>query len=71
MFWGGEGKSVKLFRLQKKVIRLITGEHKRESCRHTFKKFHLLTLASLYILEGLYSIKKYQGNNTKFWNTWS
>jgi len=37
MFWGGEGKSVKIFWLKKKVIRLITGVHKRESCRHLFR----------------------------------
>ena len=49
MFWGGEGKSVKIFRVKKKVIRLITGVHKRGSCRHIFRKFQILTLASLYI----------------------
>jgi len=51
MFWGGEGKSVKIFRLQKKVIRLLTGVHKLEYCRHIFRKFQILTLASFYILE--------------------
>ena len=62
MFWGGEGKSVKIFWLQKKVIQLITGVHKRESCRHIFREFQILTLASVYILEVLCFIKKYQGN---------
>ena len=63
MFWGGDGKSIKIFRLQKKkVIRLITGAHKRESCRPIFRKFQILTLASLYIFEMLCFLKKHQGN---------
>ena len=62
MFWGGDGKSVKIFQLQKKVIWLITGVHVRESCRHIFRKFQILTLASLYILEVLCFVKKYQEN---------
>ena len=61
MFWGGDGKSIKIFRLQKKVIRLITGVHKRESCRPIFRKFQILTLASLYIFEMCF-LKKHQGN---------
>jgi hypothetical protein len=28
MFWGGDGKSIRIFRLQKKVIKLIAGVHK-------------------------------------------
>ena len=62
MVWGGEQKSVQIFQLQKKVIWLITGVHKRESCRHVFRIFQTLTLASLYILEVLWFLKKYQGN---------
>jgi hypothetical protein len=62
MFWGGDGKSIRIFRLQKKVIKLITGVHKRKSCRPIFKKFKVLTLASLYIIETLNFLKKYQGN---------
>ena len=60
MFWGGQGKSVKIFWLQRKVIQLITGVYKRASCRHIFMKFKILTLASLYILEVCF-IKRYQG----------
>ena len=62
VFWGGEGKSVIIFRLQKTVICLITGIHNHESCRHILWKFKILTLVSLYILEMLCSIKRYQGN---------
>jgi hypothetical protein len=58
----GEGKSVKIFQLQKRVIHLLTGVHKLESCRHMFRKFQILSLASLYILEMLCFVKQYQGN---------
>ena len=57
MFWGGDGKSIRIFRLQKKVIRLITGVHRCESWRPIFRKFKILTLASLYIFEMLFSKK--------------
>jgi hypothetical protein len=48
--------------MQKKVIRLITGVNKRESCRQKFKDKKILTVASLYVLEVLCFIKKYKGN---------
>ena len=51
MFWGGDKKYTKIFQLQKKVIRLITGTQKRESCRPIFRRFQTLTLALLYIFE--------------------
>jgi len=31
------------------MIRVITGEHKRESCRHILKKFRILTLTNLTV----------------------
>ena len=72
MFWGGDGKSIKIFRLQKKVIRLIAGAHKCESRRPIFKKFQILTLASLYIFEMLCFLKKASREcETKLRNTWT
>ena len=58
MFWGGDKKCKKIFRLQNKVIRLITGIHKRESCRPIFRRFQILKLASLYIFEILCFLEK-------------
>jgi len=46
----------------KEIIRLITGVHKRESCRPIFRKYQILTLTSLYIFEMLCFLKKHQGN---------
>jgi len=62
IYWGREKKSIQIFQLQKKVIRLITGTHKCTSCRPIFRKFKILTLTSLYILEMLCFLKKYKGD---------
>ena len=61
IFWGRDGEIIKLFRLQKKVIRLITGIHKRESCRHIVWKIRILTVTSMCILKMLCLMKKYLG----------
>jgi len=53
IFWGRDGEIIKVFWLQKQVIQLITGVHKPESWRNIFRKFRILTLTSLYILEVL------------------
>jgi len=42
----------------KKVIRLVTGLKKRESCKQKFKENRILTVTSLYVLEVLCFIKK-------------
>jgi hypothetical protein len=36
ILWGGTKESIKILRIQKKVIRLITGLKRSESCRQTF-----------------------------------
>ena len=61
-FCGGQGKSVKIFWVQRKVIRWITGVHRRETCRHICRKFQILPLAWLYIVEVLCFIEQCQGN---------
>ena len=63
IFWGREKKyPFRYFNYKKKVIRSITGTHKRTSCRPIFRKFKILTLTSLYILEMLCFLKKYKGD---------
>jgi hypothetical protein len=49
----------------KKVIKLITGTHKRTSCRPIFRKLKILTLVSLYIFEMLCFFKKIYKWNLK------
>jgi hypothetical protein len=53
-------QSNKIFKLQKKVLQIISGVSKRTSCRQIFKDYNILTLSSLYILEVICFIKKYK-----------
>ena len=72
MFWGGDRKSAKIFYLQKKLIRLIIGVQKRESCKRLVREFQIHTLASMYILEVLCFTKNVSGKCTKKHRyTWS
>lgn len=49
IFWGNSSKSIKIFRLQKKIIRIIKGKDKLSHCRPLFKELNLMTFPSLYI----------------------
>jgi hypothetical protein len=62
LFWGGIGGelSIRIFRIQKRVIRLLAGVSSRTSCRQQlFKDLNILTVASLYIFEVTCFIQKY------------
>jgi hypothetical protein len=50
IFWGNSHHSSTVFKLQKRVIRIIVGIRGRDSCREHFKKLKILTLQSQYIL---------------------
>jgi hypothetical protein len=49
IFWGNLSYANKIFKLQKRVIRLIIGAKNRDSCRGLFKHLKILTLRSQYI----------------------
>jgi hypothetical protein len=49
IFWGLSSSSNKLFKLQKRVVRIMTGQGNRTSCRELFKKLEILPLKSQYI----------------------
>jgi hypothetical protein len=59
IFWGNSPYSIKLFRIQKKVVRIMMGLKKRDSCRDSFKEMKILPLCSQYI----YSLMQYVVNN--------
>jgi len=48
-FWGNSTESVKVFKLQKRAIRLMTGSNVRTSCRPLFPMLGIMTLLSQYI----------------------
>jgi len=53
----GDPESKRIFRLQKKVIRIIGGIGRRASCRNLFKTLNILPLPCLYISETVCEIK--------------
>ena len=50
IFWGNPSHNIKVFRMQKKAIRIIMGCSNRESCRNLFKELIILPLMSQYTL---------------------
>jgi hypothetical protein len=44
IFWGNSSHSGNIFKLQKRVIRIITNSRSRDSCRELFKKLDILQL---------------------------
>jgi hypothetical protein len=58
IFWGNSVHSIKVFRIKKKIIRIM-GNLSRDSCRNTFKTIKILPFYSQYI----FSILVYIINN--------
>lgn len=58
VFWGNSGVSVKTFRIQKKIVRIMEGVDQRASCKPLFKKNKILPLPCMYILENVIIIKE-------------
>jgi hypothetical protein len=50
IFWGYSSHSTKIFKIQKKIIKIIAGCRSRGSCRDLFKNLKILPLPSQYIL---------------------
>jgi hypothetical protein len=65
--WSGDNESNKIFKLQKKVLQIISGVSNRTSCRQIFKDYNILILSSLYVLEVIYFIKSVKILWQKIW----
>jgi len=50
IFWGKSPDSIKIFRLQKKIIRIMMGCRSTDSCRKLFLNLEILPLPSQYSL---------------------
>jgi hypothetical protein len=62
-FWGNSPQSLKIFRIQKSIIRIMLGRRRRDSCRNLFRELEILPLASQYILCFMLFVAK---NRNKF-----
>ena len=49
MFWGNSSHSEEIFKIQKKIIRIIMNSSKNASCRQLFKELNTLPIQSQYI----------------------
>jgi hypothetical protein len=49
IFWGHTTPSMRVFRLQKRIVKIMTGSRAKDSCRKLFTKLEILPLPSLYI----------------------
>jgi hypothetical protein len=49
-FWGNSPNSIKIFKMQKRIIRIMMGYRNRVSCRRLFKRSEILPFTSQYIL---------------------
>jgi hypothetical protein len=51
IFWGNEGDSIKVFKIQKRVLQIIGGLGNQKSCRLNFEDYSILTFTSLFMVE--------------------
>jgi len=58
IFWGNSTDSIDIFKIQKRIIRIITNSNKNASCRELFKRLNILPLQSQYIYSILLFIIK-------------
>ena len=54
LFWGGDSQSTKVFKWQKKVVRLICNVKRKTSYRELFKTLNILPVPYVYIMETVY-----------------
>jgi len=50
IFWGNTPHSNAVFRMQKRIVRIMVGVRNRDSCREYFKRLEILPLQSEYLL---------------------
>jgi hypothetical protein len=60
IFWGNSPHSDCIFKMQKRIIRIITKSRGKDSCRQLFKRLEILPLKSQYILSVLLFVVKKQ-----------
>jgi hypothetical protein len=61
IFWGNSCLSANIFKIQKRIIRIITNKGKRGFCRQLFKTLQILTVPSQYTYSLLVFVIKNRG----------
>jgi hypothetical protein len=60
IFWGSSHLSNNIFKIQKRIIRIITNRNTRDSCRQLYKQLQILTFPAQYIFLLLMFVIKYR-----------
>jgi hypothetical protein len=60
IFWGNSPIGATIFRLQKEAIRIMEGYGNRVWCRDLFRKFHILSVTSQYLLSLLMFVMQHK-----------
>ena len=58
IFWGNSHSSTTIFKIQKRIIRIINNSGRHDSCRKLFKKLQILPFASQYIFSVLVFVNR-------------
>jgi len=61
IFWGNSHYSINIFKIQKRIIRIMTYSNRRDTCRPLFDQLRILPLPSQYI----YSLLLFVATNRK------
>nr|CAH7765842.1 unnamed protein product [Callosobruchus chinensis] len=56
--WGSSSEATRVFKIQKKAIRIIMGLGFRDSCRSSFSELQIMPLPSVYMYVSLLEIRK-------------
>nr|CAH7713658.1 unnamed protein product [Callosobruchus chinensis] len=62
--WGASSEATRVFKMQKKAIRIIMGLGFRDSCRSSFSELQIMPLPSVYMYVSLLEVRKNLANLT-------
>jgi hypothetical protein len=65
IFWGNSTNSSRIFKIQKRAIRIIMGHKSRDSCRDLFKELNILP----FISQDIFSLLLFIVNNKNYFIT--
>jgi len=61
IFWGNSHYIDSIFKIQKRIIRIVTNTGRHDSCHQLYKQLQILPLPSQYIFSLLVFVKKNRG----------